>query len=110
MAMGLVKKLLIKKGFRLHIENAPENFTLPTEELPEEVQTSNQLDGDLDFVLLFAHNQAELVHHVPFKGRCYLLGCLSKEKLQNQKRYQQGPGMGDFKRSGLPGSQPLVHR
>lgn len=63
--MGMIKKLLIKKGYRITVVNAPDYFSLPAEERPEEVEVANQLDGSFDFVLLFAHNQDELRSHVP---------------------------------------------
>jgi hypothetical protein len=61
--MGLVKKLLIKSGYRLTVQNAPEGFSLPADELPEAVEVVHTLDGSFDFVLLFVHNKAELEQH-----------------------------------------------
>lgn len=58
--MGLVKKLLIKSGYRMTIINAPDGFVLPMEELPEHVEIVNHLEGKLDGILLFVHNQEEL--------------------------------------------------
>ncbi|NDI35364.1 hypothetical protein [Chengkuizengella sediminis] len=63
--MGLVKKLLIKNGFHASIINAPESFSLPADELPSDVEISNHLDGEFDFILLFAHNQKELKEYTP---------------------------------------------
>lgn len=63
--MGLVKKLLIKKGYRITVVNAPADFRLPQEELPDEVKISSTLEGIFDFVLLFAHDQKELNTWVP---------------------------------------------
>jgi hypothetical protein len=63
--MSIVKKLLIKQGYRITVVNAPEAFSLPAEELPEGVEVTDQVEGTLDFALLFAHNQEELRRHVP---------------------------------------------
>lgn len=59
--MGLVKKLLIKSGYRVIVINAPVNFVLPPEELPDGVEeAAGELTGSFDFVLLFAQNQQQL--------------------------------------------------
>ncbi|WAH38028.1 hypothetical protein [Alicyclobacillus dauci] len=58
--MPLVKKLLIKPGYRMTIVNAPKDFIFPTEELPDDIEIVNDLEGSFDFVLIFAHSQAEL--------------------------------------------------
>lgn len=63
--MGLIKKLLIKDNYRITVVNAPAGFRLPEEELPENVEMSNELDGIFDMVLLFVHNQEELANYVP---------------------------------------------
>jgi hypothetical protein len=63
--MSLVKKLLIKKGVRAIVLNAPDTFSLPTAELPADVEIAEQLEGSFDFVLVFAHNQEELNTQVP---------------------------------------------
>jgi hypothetical protein len=64
-SMSLVKKLFIKRGYRVIVVNAPEHFALPQSELPEEVEVCHELTGDFDFVLLFAHSQDELSAFVP---------------------------------------------
>lgn len=63
--MGLIKKLLIKKGYRVAILNAPEGFALPAEELPEEIEITKQLTGKVDCILLFVLNQNQLKEHTP---------------------------------------------
>jgi len=63
--MSLVKKLLIKKGYRLIVLNAPAGFSLPMNELPEEIEVASELEGHFDFLLVFVHNQEELKHYTP---------------------------------------------
>ncbi|GIP38913.1 hypothetical protein J31TS4_21930 [Paenibacillus sp. J31TS4] len=65
--MGLIKKLLLKPGYRAAVLNPPDGFGLPEEELPEGVVLTNGLEeaGELDFALLFARNQEELGKTAP---------------------------------------------
>ncbi|MFM1654120.1 hypothetical protein ACI7RC_18770 [Brevibacillus sp. B_LB10_24] len=63
--MGFVKKLMIKSGYRATVVNPPEHFTLPAEELPEDVEVTGTLEGSFDFVLLFVHSKAELDDYAP---------------------------------------------
>jgi hypothetical protein len=63
--MGLVKKLLIKNNVHVAVVNAPESFSLPVEEFPEGVEVLPTLLPEMEFVLLFAENQAELQRYVP---------------------------------------------
>jgi hypothetical protein len=63
--MGLIRKLLIKKGYRVAVLNAPEGFALPAEEFPEEIEITKQLTGKIDCILLFALNQNQLKAYTP---------------------------------------------
>lgn len=63
--MSIAKKMLIKPGYRITVQNAPEPFALSADELPEQVEQTSVLDGLFDFVLLFAANQEELNRYAP---------------------------------------------
>lgn len=63
--MGLIKKLLIKPGYQAAIVNAPADFALPSDELPENVKVTEASNENVDFLLLFAKNQDELKQYVP---------------------------------------------
>lgn len=63
--MGLAKKLFIKKGYRLTVVNAPDQFALPLEEVDGEVEAAAELTGSFDFILVFAHSQSELQEYIP---------------------------------------------
>ena len=63
--MSTAKKLLIKPGYRMTIVNRPDTYAFPMEELLEDVEVTEALEGEFDWVLLFAHNQAELNEYAP---------------------------------------------
>jgi hypothetical protein len=64
-SMSLAKKVFIKNGYRLTVVNAPAHFTLPLNELTDQVEVSDKLEGIFDFVLAFAHSQEELKAFIP---------------------------------------------
>ncbi|MGB8954375.1 MAG: hypothetical protein WCC10_03320 [Tumebacillaceae bacterium] len=63
--MSTAKKLLIKPGYRMTILNMPDTYAFPMDEFPEGVEVTETLDGEFEWVLLFAHNQEELNKYAP---------------------------------------------
>ncbi|MGH2485439.1 MAG: hypothetical protein ACRDHE_05440 [Ktedonobacterales bacterium] len=59
-AGSLAKKLQLKPGQRAALLNAPAGFPEALAPLPEGVALRPASDGDLDFVLLFVPNMADL--------------------------------------------------
>jgi hypothetical protein len=55
----LQKKLGIKEGMRLHIHDAPTNYFDLISPLPEQVEITMKLSGELDFVHLFVKDLNE---------------------------------------------------
>jgi hypothetical protein len=56
----LAKKLGIKAGFRVFVENAPENYLQWLEPLPDGVHFLDKIEGDLDMIHLFTDEAKEL--------------------------------------------------
>jgi hypothetical protein len=56
MATPLVKRLQIKPRHRVRIFNAPDNYQMLLDELPEGVAVSDSGEGPFDVVHLFARN------------------------------------------------------
>jgi hypothetical protein len=59
----LVKKLGIKKGFRVALLGAPDGFRGELEELPDGVSFVTSIQGQLDLVLFFAKTRSELTRN-----------------------------------------------
>ena len=70
----LVKKLLIKSGYRMVMLNAPPEYHLG--DLPSGAQLLAKVDAPLDFAQLFAKTGQELETNVPF-----ILKALKKDGL-----------------------------
>lgn len=56
---ALAKKMKLRPGFRAAIINAPEGYQDELAPLPEGVEVADRLEGDFDWVQVFATNQAE---------------------------------------------------
>ena len=56
----LAKKLGIKPGFKIFLENAPRDYLKLVNPLPEHVQVSSRLSGELDFVHVFSTSKTHL--------------------------------------------------
>jgi hypothetical protein len=56
----LLKKLLIKPGYRLLLLNAPEGYAAHLGALPDGVSLSTTADGQYDWVQLFVYSVADL--------------------------------------------------
>lgn len=56
----LAKKLGIRPGARMYIENAPENYLPLLEPLPQEVFVAERLTGMMDFIQLFTSEARQL--------------------------------------------------
>jgi hypothetical protein len=56
----LAKKLGIKAGFRVFVENAPENYLQWLEPLPDGVRFLDKVEDDLDMIHLFTDEANEL--------------------------------------------------
>jgi hypothetical protein len=56
----LAKKLGIKSGMIVHVENAPANYAVLLDPLPENVTFSRSAAKDLDFAHVFATTRSEL--------------------------------------------------
>ena len=56
----LAKKLGIKAGFRVFVENAPENYLQCLEPLPDGVHFLDKIEDDLDMIHLFTDEANEL--------------------------------------------------
>jgi len=61
----LVKKLGLKPGYRAAILNAPAGYREQITPLPPRVTLGDAPAGPLDWVVLFARNQAELARGLP---------------------------------------------
>lgn len=61
----LIKKLLIKPGYRLLVLNAPASFLESLKPLPDGCELSLQARGAFELVHLFAQNSGELQEHAP---------------------------------------------
>lgn len=61
----LSKKLKLKPGSRAALLNAPVEYPAALGELPQGVEPQAELDGDFDWILLFARSQAELGEYFP---------------------------------------------
>lgn len=57
---SLVKKLRIQPGQRILLLNPPPGYLDALGDLPEDVEVTQEPDGDFDFVHLFVKNVAEL--------------------------------------------------
>jgi len=57
----LARKLGIKAGFRVFVENAPENYLQWLEPLPDDVHFLDKIEDDLDMIHLFTVEAKELV-------------------------------------------------
>jgi hypothetical protein len=62
---ALAKKLLLKPGYRILLIDAPAGYFDSLSPLPEGVEMADGPAGSLDFVQLFARNQAELDRRLP---------------------------------------------
>ena len=60
----LSQKLGIKPGFRMKVLGAPDNYIDLVEPLPEGVDVSDQLKGEVEMCHLFTASRAELDHLV----------------------------------------------
>jgi hypothetical protein len=56
----LVKKLGIKPGFRVYVENGPDNYEQLLEPVPDEVAFVRRLNGKLDLIHVFAKDAETL--------------------------------------------------
>jgi hypothetical protein len=56
----LAKKLGIKPGFRIFLENAPDTYQQLLEPLPEDVEFLDSIAADLDMIHLFTDKAKEL--------------------------------------------------
>lgn len=56
---ALAKKMKLKPGARAAIINAPEGYQAELTPLPEGVEVKDQLEGEFDWIQLFATSQAE---------------------------------------------------
>ncbi|MBN8620229.1 MAG: hypothetical protein J0L63_15070 [Anaerolineae bacterium] len=62
---SLIKKLLLKPGYRAVVLRAPEGYSDLLGELPEGVTFDQQADGIYDWVQLFVRSTAEVETHAP---------------------------------------------
>jgi len=62
---ALAKKLKLKPAMRAALLGAPEGYRAALGPLPEGVQISEELEGQFDWVQLFARSQAELSLRFP---------------------------------------------
>lgn len=60
----LVKKLGVKRSFRIKTKNAPTNYRALLVPLPEEVVISTRLRGPVDLWHLFSKSRSELKRHL----------------------------------------------
>jgi hypothetical protein len=67
--VSLAKKLQMKPGQRAALLNAPAGYPEALAPLPEGVEQRPIADGNLDFVLLFVTNMAELRERLPAASR-----------------------------------------
>ena len=61
----LLKKLLIKPGFKLFVANAPDDLDLILGDVPDDVKVSTKNSKDANAILLFATDSRELGQHLP---------------------------------------------
>ena len=61
----LLKKLLIKPGFKLFVSNAPDDLDLMLGDVPDDVTVSTNNSKNANAVLLFAANSQELGRDLP---------------------------------------------
>lgn len=62
---SLIKKLLLKPGYRAVVLRAPEGYSDLLGELPEGVTFAQQADGVYDWVQLFVRSAAEVDMYAP---------------------------------------------
>jgi hypothetical protein len=62
---ALTKKLKLKPGQRAALLNPPEGYITELSPLPPEVEMSEQLEGQFDWIQLFVRNKAELDELAP---------------------------------------------
>ena len=62
---ALVKKLKLKPGQRAAIINPPEGYLAELSPLPPEVEMSEQLEGQFDWIQIFVRSKAELDELAP---------------------------------------------
>lgn len=61
----LFKKLGIKEGFKVSTYNAPKDYAIHLEPLPDHVTISDQLKSNSDLIHAFCHSMEELVGIYP---------------------------------------------
>jgi len=62
---ALAKKLKLKPGQRAALINPPEGYLAELSPLPPEVDMSEQLEGQFDWIQIFVRNKAELDELAP---------------------------------------------
>ena len=62
---ALVKKLKLKPGQRAALINPPEGYLAELSPLPPEVELSEQLEGQFDWIQIFVRSKAELDELAP---------------------------------------------
>jgi hypothetical protein len=62
---ALVKKMKLKPGQRAALINPPEGYLAELSPLPSDVDISEELAGEFDWIQLFVQNQAELAELAP---------------------------------------------
>jgi hypothetical protein len=62
---ALVKKLKLKSGQRVALINPPEGYLAELSPLPPEVEMSEQLEGQFDWIQLFVRSKVELDELAP---------------------------------------------
>ena len=60
----LAKKLQVKKGYKVNIINAPYNYKLKFENLPDGTKITKRLSSDLDLLLFFVKNSDDLEKNI----------------------------------------------
>lgn len=61
----LIDKLGVKKGFRLYIKNAPQNYLQMIAPIPEDVTILKRLSDQLDCIHFFSKSTSELKKFIP---------------------------------------------
>jgi hypothetical protein len=61
----LVKKLRLQAGQRMLLLNAPDNFQAEIIAIPPGIEVVSQIDGEFDFVLIFAKQSSYLTEVLP---------------------------------------------
>jgi hypothetical protein len=64
MAQTLVKKLLIKPGYKTVVIHAPEGFRQELGDLPEGATLGEKLDGKFDHIHFFAKTKADVEQNI----------------------------------------------